>query len=104
MSLTSIQIASTPTTIATVRPTAANSNYIDAQFVNDDPSQTIDVTITKTFHAGLEAPVSDNQFTGILPGECRVGRVEYPGRGAEFTFKGQASGAGNATLRYWTST
>jgi len=102
--LGTIQIASTPTTIQIVRPTAANNAFIEAQFVNDDPSQTIDVTLTKTFFAGVEANVSDNQFTGILPGECRVGRVEYPGRGAEFTFKGQASGAGNATLRYWIST
>lgn len=100
VSLASTLIASTPTTIHTVR----GQRSIDVHLVNDDPSQTIDVSVYRTFDdASVAARMSDEQFTGIAPGECRVGRIESLDNGVQLIFRGVASGAGNAPLRNWFS-
>jgi len=104
VALATILIANTPTTIATIRPQGGLVDQLDVQLVNDDPTQTIDVSIFRTFHTSAEAArMSDEQFTGMAPGECRVGKVPAPGNGEQFIFSGVASGAGNAQLRYWFS-
>ena len=100
MSLPSTLIPNTPTTIHTVRA----QDYVDVHLVNDDASQTIDVTVWRTFDdAASTARLSDEQFTGIAAGECRVGRAKDLSNGVLLIFKAQASGAGNAPLRNWFS-
>lgn len=98
MALPTTLIASTPTSFATARP----GRRLNVHLINDDPSQTIDVTVWRTVDdAAAAARMSNEEFTQIAPGEARFGIVQADGSGVQFILKGQASGAGNAPLRYW---
>ena len=100
MALASTNVPSTPTTIYTTRA----QRRVQVHLVNDDPSQSIDVSVWRTYDTeAIAAQLSDEQFTSIAPGEARVGTVDYFGDGVLLVFTAQASGAGNAPLRYWFS-
>jgi hypothetical protein len=100
VALNTTLIPNTPTTIHAARAQAE----LHVHLVNDDPSQVIDVTVYRTYDdAASAAKVSEEQFTQIQPNEARVGSIKDVAGGVQLIFKAQASGAGNAPLRYWFS-